>query len=276
MSCHCVRRCVVKGKSTKDVCVGLYDHSICLDHFKGNKVAGGKPCVVYDFGIRQQPQFGFMLHNHFGCEVHAFDPSPISTKYFENNDEVKGMQDYHFHGVGAGGRDGDITLFEYNWGQVSIVQNAAYVNSSNCKKGQCQIVYPGAKQKRFPLKVKTLPTIMRELKHKWVDIIKVDVEGSEYALMENMFDNLGCPPCDQLTVEWHHFPLDSRYGAGSSPPLNTLVTIMHKCGFRQFHHHLQGGWPTSDQIYTKMNMHNMRYNIVSFIRVKDRKYGFAH
>lgn len=157
-----------------------------------------------------------------------------------------------------------------------------------CCLNDLQIVYPQAKQKEFDLHVRTIPSIMKELKHKWVDIIKVihssksqltfqqvDVEGSEYALMENMFDTFGCPPCDQFTVEWHHFPIDSRYGAGSSPPLNALVTMMHKCGFRQFHHHLQGGWPTSDKIYDDMKAYNMRYNIVSFHREKPRSYGFA-
>lgn len=173
-------------------------------------------------------------------------------------------------------RAGAIKLYEYNWGQVSIIQNPAHLNASNCDGKTCQIVYPANKQKSFDLKVKTLPSIMKQLKHKYVDIIKVDVEGSEYALMENMFDVLGCPPCDQFTVEWHHFTLDQRYGAGSSPPLNALVTLMHRCGFRQFHHHLEGGWPTSDQIYLDMHMNDVRYNIVSFMKdpSKGRGYGF--
>lgn len=165
-------------------------------------------------------------------------------------------------------------LYAYNWGQVSIIQNPAYINGSTCngyeETSQCQIVYPGGQQKVFQLPVKTIPSIMAELGHNWVDVIKVDVEGSEYALMENMFDVLGCPPCNQFTVEWHHFPLDPRYGAGSSPPLNALVTLMHKCGFRQFHHHLQGGWPSSDAVFHHMGMHDIRYNIVSFVKV-DKK-----
>eukprot|EP00656_Telonema_subtile_P015898 TRINITY_DN18364_c0_g1_i2.p1 TRINITY_DN18364_c0_g1~~TRINITY_DN18364_c0_g1_i2.p1 ORF type:complete len:371 (+),score=95.62 TRINITY_DN18364_c0_g1_i2:175-1287(+) len=218
-------KCLDPVRRLDEVCPGLYDHHVCLDNFKGALVAPHKPCVVYDFGIREQPEFGKMMATHFGCEVHAFDPSPISTQFYANSVELKGINNYHFHGVGAGGRDGDINLYEYNWGQVSIIQDASWVNSSACEGTQCKLVYPGISQKAFPLQVKTIPTLMSELGHKWVDIMKVDVEGSEYALMENMFDIMGCPPCDQFTVEWHHFPLDSRYGAGSSPPLN--LSLIH-------------------------------------------------
>jgi hypothetical protein len=34
-------------------------------------------------------------------------------------------------------------------------------------------VYPGSDQKKFALDVKTLPAIMRELGHKYIDVIKV-------------------------------------------------------------------------------------------------------
>ena len=70
----------------------------------------------------------------------------------------------------------------------------------------------GVYLKEFSLPVKTIPTIMKELGHTHVDIMKIDVEGSEYALLEHMFDTFGCPPTDQITLEWHHFDFDSRYG----------------------------------------------------------------
>ena len=35
-------------------------------------------------------------------------------------------------------------------------------------------------------KVKTLSTIMRELGHKWVDVLKIDIEGNEWPVLEQM------------------------------------------------------------------------------------------
>lgn len=34
--------------------------------------------------------------------------------------------------------------------------------------------------------VKTLSTIMRELGHKWVDVLKIDIEGNEWPVLEQM------------------------------------------------------------------------------------------
>jgi len=270
-------KCKSDTQEPDEVCPGLYDHTICLDSFPppASLASAKAPCIVYDFGIREQPEFGKMMATKYGCEVHAFDPSPISVQFYRANDELQKLPNYHFHEYGAGGRDGEVSLWTYNWGQVSIIQNAAHVNRSSCppdyvEGGQCSLNYPHIAQKEFKLQVRTVPHIMKELNHKWIDVIKIDVEGSEYALLENIFDVMGCPPCNQLTVEWHHFPLDPRYGAGSSPPLNQLTTLLHKCGFRQFYHHLQGGWPTQDAHYTHMGMNDIRYNIVSFMRVERR------
>merc|ERR1712228_868922 len=92
-------------------------------------------------------------------------------------------------------------------------------------------------QRHFDLEVKTLPTIIEELGHtgRRIDVLKVDVEGSEYAFLEQIFDTQGCPSyIDQLTIEWHHHSTDSRYGAGSAPSINVLATLLHACGLDMF------------------------------------------
>ena len=56
-------------------CPGLYDATVCLDNIMpGN-------CIVYDYGIREQPEFGQVLANPpFNCSVYAFDPSPVTEE----------------------------------------------------------------------------------------------------------------------------------------------------------------------------------------------------
>ncbi|KAI2489884.1 methyltransferase [Fragilaria crotonensis] len=57
---------------------------ICLDNFRYND------CIMYDFGIRTQPEFGVILSKPpFNCQVFAFDPSPITKAWYENNTELK-------------------------------------------------------------------------------------------------------------------------------------------------------------------------------------------
>lgn len=237
----------VHGNNLK--CAGLFDHEVCLDELPkpGTKQespeAGGKknsddpPCLIYDFGIRAQPQFGATMARDFGCEVHGFDPSPVSIDWWDSDGakELRELPNYHFHPYGAGGVDGVVTLKEYNWGQVSILRYPTY--TLDCQgKDPCSLVFHDSKA--FELPVKTLPTIIKELGHegKTIDVLKVDVEGSEYAFLENLLDSIGgCPDfIKQISLEWHHFSWDSKYGEGASPSINAIVTLLHTCGLKSF------------------------------------------
>lgn len=236
------------------------------------------PCLVYDFGIRAQPQFGVVLARSFGCEVHAFDPSPVSKNWWETHREAQNLRQeldgrYFFHPYGAGGVDGTIHLNEYDWGQVSILKfPTLLVNCTSSPSSSCQYITGAKPQGIYALPVKTLSTIRKELGHesRTLDILKLDVEGSEFAFLENMLDVTGgCPSfINQLTLEWHHFGWDVRYGEGSSPPINALVTLLHACGLHMFHIHSRGGWPSADLMYHRMQLKDIRYNLAAFHREK--------
>lgn len=275
-------------------CGGSFDHKVCLDGLPEPrewdiesdhpKADGGDspsasqrtaPCLVYDFGVREQPQFGAVMARTFGCEVHAFDPSPVSIKWWQRRDadKLRALPNYHFHPYGAGGIDGDLTLMEYDWGQVSIIRYPSYVvDCGDTLEGQAPCDTPRAtdKQKSFTLPVKTLPTIMRELGHenRTITVLKVDVEGSEYAFLENALDRWGggLPRVEQLTLEWHHMWWDPRFGEGSSPPINAIATLLHASGLKLFWQHSVGGWVSNVRAFQRLGMRDVRYNVASFMR----------
>jgi FkbM family methyltransferase len=260
-------------------CRGYFDHYVCLDRLPtpnaNNETRSAEedpPCLVYDFGIRDMPTFGKIMAETFGCEVHAFDPSPVSAKWWKSDraKELRELPNYHFHDNGAGGIDGELELNEYDWGQVSIIKFPSHmVDCEDNDDIDCKRKYTG-NQKTFNLKVKTLPTIIKELGHEGrkIDILKVDVEGSEYAFMENIFDHTGgCPDfIEQVTLEWHHMPWDVRYGEGSSPSINAIVTLLHTCGLKMFWQHSPGGWLSTGKMFFDLGMKDVRYNLASFIR----------
>ena len=130
------REATPSERSARDEkCPGLFDHWVCLDYFPPKldtlpPKPNAAPCLVYDFGIREQPQFGMVMAKHFKCEVHAFDPSPVSTAWAKDN--LKDIPNYNFHGYGAGGRDGSTKLFKYNWEQVSSVRFPMYNDRWKC------------------------------------------------------------------------------------------------------------------------------------------------
>merc|ERR1712228_805439 len=104
----------------------------------------------------------------FGCEVHAFDPSPVSMQWWNSKSSagVRALSNYHFHPYGASGYNGKLELSDYDWGQVSIIRYEDYFADCGPRDGinpdpnsPCQLKHGPAVQSRFSLDVKTLPTI---------------------------------------------------------------------------------------------------------------------
>ena len=119
----------------------------------------------------------------------------------------------------------------------------------------------------FQLPIRTLSSLMKALGHTKIDVLKLDVEGSEFAMLNEMLDN-GCPPVDQITTEWHHHSFDSRYMLGSSPPINAINTLLDACGLKQFYLHKDGGWRSPGADYLLRGMHDVRYNLAGWKRVR--------
>lgn len=163
------------GSTQRAVCKNqkkFDEMQVCLDNIKKND------CIVYDYGLREQPELGLWFAEEYGCEVHGFDPSPVSVKYFngKSKDSAKAasLPNYHFHPIGAGGVDGDLTLFEYNWGQVSSLKYPYWTDPHNCSERKsgpsveekkwdtmiCESHNPSDKQGEFTIPVRTLKSAM--------------------------------------------------------------------------------------------------------------------
>jgi FkbM family methyltransferase len=238
---------------------------VCLDDFPYND------CIVYDFGIRTQPHFGVTLSRApFNCQVHAFDPSPITRNWYINNTEIKFNQNYHLYLYGGGGADENITLREYNWDQVSIYSYPTKVimDPRNCTDGACRS-HRFPPQKLHTLPVRSVASIMAELNHHKVSVLKLDVEGSEYRMLEGILSSdLACHNIDQITLEWHHYQYDGRYGASSVPILNMYQKLLQdQCQMEQFWLQDITGWPSNSELYLDMKL-SLMYNLASFKRMQ--------
>jgi FkbM family methyltransferase len=224
---------------------------ICLDDFPYND------CIIYDFGIRKQPEFGVILAlPPFNCKVYAFDPSPITKEWFESNTELKKLSNYHLFYYGGGGDDETIILRKYNWGQVSIYSypQAVLAEPRNCTDGACRSKKFGD-QELLQVPVRSVGSLMKEFGHNRIDILKIDVEGSEYQMLEGLIDSGTFLFVNQITMEWHHIGYDVRYGHSSSPILNLFGKLLkEKCGLLQFYLYDWTGWPANEELYLDMKI----------------------
>jgi FkbM family methyltransferase len=151
----------------------------CLD---GSMI--GRDAVVYSLGIGEDISFDLSLTERFGVEVEAFDPTPRVKKWLATQSLPR---QFHFHDAGIAGHDGEEMFYlpsRENWVSHSVIQARQY----------------GRASLRFP--VIRLSTAMRLQGHSRIDVLKMDIEGAEYAVIEEIAREK--IPVAQLVVEFHH------------------------------------------------------------------------
>ncbi|KAG0282593.1 hypothetical protein BGZ96_000319 [Linnemannia gamsii] len=114
---------------------------------------------------------------------------------------------------------------------------------------------------------KTLKTIMKENGHTWIDVLKIDIEGNEYAALGAMMDQFDVLPFSQLQLEIH---------------VNSNVEDKEK--FMKFvnwwesleAHHLRPFWSELNLVYSRLQK-NLGLSEYSFINIdsKNRLLGVA-
>lgn len=133
--------------------------------------------VVYSFGIGRDISFDLALIESTHCTVHAFDPTPSALEWLT----VQALPaQFRYQQVGIGAKDG----FE----SFAAPSKAGHVSF---RRGE-----------GHSFKVSKLSTIMQQLGHSHIDFLKMDVEGFEYDVLDNILQTDVRPRV--LAVEFHH------------------------------------------------------------------------
>jgi FkbM family methyltransferase len=156
------------------------DWSFCPDAIREDS-------VIYSFGVGGDISFDLQLMKHFDLHIHAFDPSPESVAWIENQDLPDA---FHFYPYGLAAMDGEISFAEPSDPGI----HSLFTTHSEEKAGE------GLVQHVLP--VHRLSTIVKKLGHQKIDILKMDIEGAEYEVIE---DIITLPvPVSQVLIEFHH------------------------------------------------------------------------
>jgi FkbM family methyltransferase len=169
--------------------------------------------VIYSFGVGGDISFDLLLMKHFNLKVHAFDPSPGSIAWIEKQDLPEG---FNFHPYGLAATDGEIAFAEPTEPGVHSLFATDYGEKST----------EGLKQHILP--VHRLPTIVKNLGHSKIDILKMDIEGAEYEVIEDIITLQ--QPVKQVLIEFHH-----RFQHLGLNRTREAVIRMNQAGYRIFH-----------------------------------------
>lgn len=192
-----------KQKSAKVVWVG--------NEYGGFGVCDGlikdKP-LVYSFGIGEDISFDMGLIEKYNAEIFAFDPTPRSIKWV--NENVKNER-FHFYPYGLSDNDAKENFY--------LPKNEDFVSGSS-------FVHTGLMNNPIEVDMFCLATIMNEMGHRYIDLLKLDIEGSEFKVIPNILNELGIG-INQICVEVH----GRFWGAEGYKKNRELIDIMTKSGY---------------------------------------------
>jgi FkbM family methyltransferase len=137
--------------------------------------------VVYSCGVGTDLTFDRELIDRFAVDVHAFDPTPRSIEWVRGQSLPSKL---FFHPCGVGGHDGDAFF--------TPPSNSSHVSYSNGEGSAGDVVLP----------IKRVGTIMTELGHSEIALLKLDIEGSEYEVIDDVVRSE--LDVKQIVVEFHH------------------------------------------------------------------------
>lgn len=167
-----------------------------------------KNSIVYSGGVGKDISFELDLSKKFGAAIYLYDPSPTGQQ------TIRGFgsqlpQNIHFFPVGLY-KDGNFGFDNpFVMEEGSFVINEVAANTPN--SFQC----------------KSIISCMKEHGHQHIDLLKIDIEGSEYTVIEELLANDIL--VKQICVEFHKFPPFSR------AIREKLITKMEKAGYVLFH-----------------------------------------
>lgn len=162
--------------------------------------------ICYCVGAGEDISFDIALINTFNCRVFCFDPTPKAIAHIEqiykgfalgkNVPINHGKIYYHLDDPSAIQK---LIFFTYGLWNTNTTINFYFPKNPN--HASCSALNLQNTTDYVPVTCKTVSTIMQELAHTHIDLLKLDIEGAEYPVIDNMLAEHIFPSI--LCIEFH-------------------------------------------------------------------------
>ncbi len=157
--------------------------------------------IVYSLGVGEDISWDLALIHRYGVTVHAFDPTPRVKEWLSSQTLP---EQFHCHEIGIADFEGEADFYlppRPDFVSHSVIHARQYSHESI----------------RVPMI--RLSTAMQGLGHGRIDILKMDIEGAEYAVLEDIIRKK--IRVGQILVEFHHRL--SSVGTGKTKRILSLL-----------------------------------------------------
>jgi FkbM family methyltransferase len=164
--------------------------------------------VIYCAGVGEEISFDLELIRRFGVRVHAFDPTPRSIQWVQSQTLP---QEFTFHPYGIADFDG----------------TSKFLPPKNPDHVSHTLLPRETPWSAIQIPVHRLGTIAGMLGHAEIDLLKMDIEGAEYAAIADLLTS-GIRP-RQMLVEFHH-----RWPEVGVEKTRAAIRALNAAGYRIF------------------------------------------
>lgn len=169
--------------------------------------------IVYSVGFGRDIAWDRRMIAKYATEHHGWDPSPTALEYIRKSPPPQG---FVFHRIGMGPRDGNQTI-KLPYGNHDSYTVMAHPNDA--LQGTVMEV-----------PILTASSMMKRMGHTHLAILKMDIEGGEFDVIDE-WARLGYRvPADQVLIEFHERYFWKRPGYRNLVP--NAVQKMRGLGFK--------------------------------------------
>lgn len=190
--------------------------------------------LCYCAGAGEDISFECALVERFGCHVRIIDPTPRAIQHFQNLQNAvrtgtrfpinnSAVDFYSITGahldrlqilpVGLAGTDAELKFY--------LPQNPTHVS--------CSVMNLQKTDQYFTAPCLRLSSIMRQQGDSSIDMLKIDIEGAEYGVIEDMVMSGSLPRLLLIEFDEAHTPLDTQAPERISRHIALLVRSGMRC-----------------------------------------------
>ena len=165
--------------------------------------------IVYSIGIGEDVSFDLNIIEKYNCKIFAYDPTPKSVNWVNKN---VSNNNFNFFPRGISQEKGSRLFY--------LPKDNKHVS------GSLEKISTVNEEMAVELEFDTLKNQMIKNNHKKIDLLKMDIEGSEYDVIESILNEK--IEIDQILVEFHpHLVQNGREKTKCS--INKLESYGYKC-----------------------------------------------
>lgn len=162
--------------------------------------------ILLSFGVGMDISFDLALHKAGVKKIFLFDPTPSAIAFIG---KLKLPVSFTFYPFGLDNIDGNKLMYLPSGNRVS---GSIFLNNHLQQENTVQV------------EMRTLSAIMKMLNISHIDILKIDIEGSEFVVLENILREKIFPV--QICLEYH-----ARHFENGSQMVKDSIALLHANGY---------------------------------------------